>query len=84
MVHEFKIKKENFERALLEKFPIMIAPNKEEFEVGDIIKKIEIDENENYTGKEEILEVVNRIDITMNGYITIFLKRLSKEEKNNG
>ena len=62
----------------------MIDPNKEEFEVGDIIKKIEIDENENYTGKEEILEVVNKIDITMNGYITIFLKKLSKEGKNNG
>lgn len=84
MIHEFKIKKINFERALSENFPIMIDPNKEEFKIGDFIKKIEIDENENYTGKEEILEVINKIDITMNGYITIFLKRLSKEEKNNG
>lgn len=79
MIHEFKIKKINFEKALLENLPIMIDPNKEEFEVGDIIKKIEIDENENYTGKKEILEVVNKIDITMNGYVTIFLKKLSKE-----
>ena len=78
MIHEFKIKKINFERALLENSPIMIDPNKEKFEVGDVIKKIEIDENVNYTGKEEILEVVNKIDITMNGYVTIFLKKLSK------
>lgn len=79
MLHEYKIKKINFERALLENYPIMIDPNKEEFEVGDIIKKIEIDENENYTGKKEMYEVINKIDITMNGYVTIFLKKLSKE-----
>lgn len=33
MIHEFKIKKINFERALSENFPIMIDPNKEEFKL---------------------------------------------------
>ena len=84
MIHDFKIKKKNFEKALPENFPIMIDPNKEEFEVGDFVTKIEIDENGNYTGKKESLEVINKIDITMNGYITIFLKKLSNKEKDNG